>query len=138
MLVSHDRELMDRLCTEVIGLDGRGGASLYGSVDQWLSAYERIGLAEKESRIPKAESVPRPTATKPKKLSYKEQQEFDSMEASILVAEESVGTRQAAVERSAGLGHVALTEACQALEEAQRNVERLYARWQELEAKRGV
>src|SRR5204863_2322835 len=24
VLVSHDRDLMDRLCTEVIGLDGRG------------------------------------------------------------------------------------------------------------------
>src|SRR5262249_4003930 len=32
VLVSHDRELMDRVCTEVIGLDGRGGAALYGSV----------------------------------------------------------------------------------------------------------
>jgi ATP-binding cassette subfamily F protein uup len=36
-----------------------------------------------------------------------------------------------------GAGHVALAEACRALEEAQRNVERLYARWQELEEKRG-
>ena len=41
VLVSHDRDLMDRLCTEVVGLDGRGGAALYGSVDQWLTAYER-------------------------------------------------------------------------------------------------
>ena len=32
VLVSHDRDLMDRLCTEVVGLDGRGGAALYGSV----------------------------------------------------------------------------------------------------------
>ena len=40
VLVSHDRDLMDRLCTEVVGLDGRGGAALYGSVEQWLAAYE--------------------------------------------------------------------------------------------------
>jgi ABC transport system ATP-binding/permease protein len=40
VIVSHDRTLMDRLCTEVVGLDGRGGAALYGSVDQWLAAYE--------------------------------------------------------------------------------------------------
>ena len=40
VLVSHDRDLMDRLCTEVIGLDGRGGAARYGSVGQWLAAYE--------------------------------------------------------------------------------------------------
>src|SRR5207302_2926701 len=41
VLISHDRDLMDRLCTEVVGLDGRGGAAVYGSVGQWLSAYER-------------------------------------------------------------------------------------------------
>ena len=27
VLVSHDRDLMDRLCTEVVGLDGRGGSA---------------------------------------------------------------------------------------------------------------
>src|SRR5207245_1874575 len=41
VLVSHDRELTDRLCAEIVGLDGLGGAALYGSVDQWLTAYER-------------------------------------------------------------------------------------------------
>ena len=45
VLVSHDRELMDRLCTEVIGLDGRGGAATYASVGQWLAAYERADRA---------------------------------------------------------------------------------------------
>ena len=34
-------------------------------------------------------------------------------------------------------GHAVLAEACKSLEEAQRTVERLYARWQELEGKRG-
>jgi ATP-binding cassette subfamily F protein uup len=35
------------------------------------------------------------------------------------------------------VGPVALADACRALEEAQRAVELLYGRWQELEAKRG-
>ena len=34
-------------------------------------------------------------------------------------------------------GHAALTAACQALEAAQAEVTRLYARWEELSAKRG-
>ena len=37
VLVTHDREMMDRLCPTVVGLDGRGGAAAYGSVDQWLA-----------------------------------------------------------------------------------------------------
>ena len=59
------------------------------------------------------------------------------MEAAILAAEEAVAERQAEVERAATAGHVALADACRALEEAQHAVERLYARWQELEARRG-
>ncbi len=139
VLVSHDRELMDQLCTEVVGLDGRGGAALYGSVGQWLAAYELAATPETPgSRAPRPESRPRPApAPKSRKLSYREQQEWDGMEAAILAAEEVLAQRQAAVERGAAAGHVALAEACRALEEAQQAVERLYARWQELEARRG-
>jgi ATP-binding cassette subfamily F protein uup len=44
---------------------------------------------------------------------------------------------QAEVNRAATSGHAALADACRALEVAQRTVEQLYARWQELEVKRG-
>jgi ATP-binding cassette subfamily F protein uup len=140
VLVSHDRELMDRLCTEVVGLDGRGGARQYGSVGQWLADYES-GNAEAARSARAAETAARPAARpaaaapKARKLSYREQQEWEQMEAAILAAEEVVVRRQA--EAAATAGHVALAAAYRALEEAQQAVERLYARWQELEAKRG-
>jgi ATP-binding cassette subfamily F protein uup len=135
VLVSHDRELMDRLCTEVVGLDGRGGTGLYGSVSQWLTAYERVTTETVKSAITAAPQPGR-SSSKPRKLSYREQQEWEQMEAAILAAEEAVASRQAEVERVANAGHTALAGACRALEEAQRVVEQLYARWQELEAKR--
>jgi ATP-binding cassette subfamily F protein uup len=138
VLVSHDRELMDRLCTEVVGLDGSGGSALYGSVGQWLSAYERA--AEETTRPAKQaaakEARPAAAQAKPRKLSWREQQELEQMEPAILSAEEAVVAREAEVERATTWGHVALGEACRLLEEAQQTVERLYARWQELEAKR--
>ncbi len=139
VLVSHDRDLMDRLCTEVVGLDGRGGAALYGSVGQWLTAYSTQVEArnpKSEIRNPKSDSGAVKT-TKPRKLSYREQQEYDQMEGAILTAEEAVVACQAAVEQASGAGHVALADACRGLEDAQRKVEMLYERWQELEAKRG-
>jgi len=139
VLVSHDRELMDRLCAEVIGLDGKGGAALYGSVAQWLAAYERAMAPAPAPRSTAAAPVATaPAAPKARKLSYREQQEWEQMEGAILTAETLVAERQAAVEQAAGAGHAALTEACHALEEAQRSVETLYARWQELEARRGT
>jgi ATP-binding cassette subfamily F protein uup len=140
VLVSHDRELMDRICTEVVGLDGRGGAALYGSVGQWIAAYERADEAQKaESKKPTAAPVAKQSnpTTKPRKLNFREQQEWDGMEAAILAGEETVLVREAAVAQAATAGHVALSEACRELEEAQHAVERLYARWQELEARRG-
>jgi ATP-binding cassette subfamily F protein uup len=138
VVVSHDRDLLDRLCTEVVGLDGLGGAALYGSVTQWLAAYERATAEAAEAAKPDA-PVPARTAPAPqkaRKLSYREQQELDGMEEAILAAEATVTDCQAEVERAAGAGHVALAEACRALEAAQQEVERLYNRWQELEARR--
>ena len=135
VLVSHDRELTDRLCTEVVGLDGRGGAARYAGVGQWLAAHERATEPPKPAKAEPAATRPAP---KTKKLGYKEQQEFDGMEAAILAAEEELAARQAAVEQSAAAGHTVLAAACRAMEEARRAVERLYARWAELEGKRGA
>jgi ATP-binding cassette subfamily F protein uup len=137
VLVSHDRDLMDRLCTAVVGLDGRGGAAIYGSIDQWLADYdpppaERGARGDEVRRAVRASPAP-----SRKKLNFREQQEWDGMEAAITVAEEAVSARQAAVERAATAGHAALAAACRELEAAQHAVERLYDRWQELEAKRG-
>jgi ATP-binding cassette subfamily F protein uup len=137
VLVSHDRELLDRLCTEYVGLDGRGGSATYGSVSQWLTAYTATSAA-REGGIEKKSGVPAARATaKAKKLSFKEQQEWEGMESAVLAAEKAVADRQAAVERAATAGHVAMATACRTLEEAQHAVELLYARWQELEARRG-
>lgn len=135
VVVSHDRELMDRLCTEYVGLDGRGGASPFGSVVQWLAAYDRAADPAPAKAAPKpATPAARPKA---KKLSYKEQQEFDGMEATIATAEAAVGAKTDAVQAASAGTRAALEAACKELEAAQAEVERLYARWAELEAKQG-
>ena len=136
VLVTHDRDLMDRLCTEVIGLDGKGGAAPYGSVGQWLAAYEREQKQAERAEEAKAKPTAAPPP-KPKKLSFKEQQEWDGMEAAILAAEQAVEVRQAEVEAASTAGHARLTAACLALDEARAKVEQLFARWEELAAKRG-
>jgi ATP-binding cassette subfamily F protein uup len=139
VIVSHDRTLLDRLCTEVVGLDGRGGSAVYGSVDQWLAAYERAETdARKQTAIKEKADTFAKKPAKARKLSYKEQQEFDQMESAILAAEQSLAECEAAVERAATAGHLVLTDACKALEEAQHIVAKLYARWEELEAKRAT
>jgi ATP-binding cassette subfamily F protein uup len=134
VLISHDRELMSRLCTEYLGLDGRGNMGVYGSVEQWLAALDRNAERERPQQSTPVAKLPPILVTEKKKLSFKEKKEFDGMEAAILAAETAVLARQAAVEAAASSGHVALTEACRELEVAQHAVERLYARWEELSA----
>ncbi len=132
VMVTHDRDLMDRLCTEVIGLDGRGNAGMYASVGQWLSAYEDANRELEPPKPDKKEKVQSPPKPKAKKLTYKEKKELEGMEEAILEAEEEVTIHQAEVEQSA-TDHVALMAACEALEAAQKRVEELYQRWTELE-----
>lgn len=136
VLITHDRDLMDRLCTEVIGLDGLGGSASYGSVGQWLTAYERATAAI-EKTVTAAITKPTPaSAAKPKKLSFREQKEWEGIESAIMAAEEQVARREGAVTAASTADHKTLASACQALEEAQAEVEKLFARWQELETKR--
>ena len=60
------------------------------------------------------------------------------MEAAILAAEARLRAREAAAHDPAIASNAAeLAARCRALEDAQHAVERLYARWAELEAKRG-
>jgi ATP-binding cassette subfamily F protein uup len=43
-LVTHDRYLLDRVSTVVLGLDGRGGSQLFADYWQWEQA--KMGQAE--------------------------------------------------------------------------------------------
>ncbi len=135
VLVTHDRDLMDRLCTEVIGLDGRGGAAPFGNVSQWLTAHERAAIDAAKPAPSASGPKSASPSQKAKKLSFKEKQEFDGMEAAITAAEAVVTARDADVQAASNAGRQALTDACKRLEDAQKAVEKLYARWQELEAK---
>src|SRR5207253_8558966 len=92
--------------------------------------------------------IPSKTATPPvkpakaapekaRRLSYQEQREWNEIEERILAAEAAVIAKQQEVE-AAGCSsdHVRLQECCRALQAAQKAVETLYARWQELESQR--
>lgn len=133
VLVSHDRYLMDTVCQRVLGFDGEGGTGLFATMDQWLADVRR-----KETPKEKKESPPRTQVrekkTSPGKLSYKLQRELDGMEERILDAEsrlQDLNLRLTAPEiQSDG---AALQHLCLEMEEAGREVESLYARWEELE-----
>jgi len=148
VLVTHDRAMLERLATEVLSLDGDGGAHLVTDLDQALahekkreaarSAASREAARKPDAVAPStAKSTPSSKASA-KKLSYNEQREFDGMEAKIAEAEAKASTLEARVgDPKIAADHSRMAQACRELETAQAEVARLYARWEELEAKRG-
>ena len=135
VLVTHDRYLLDRVSTQLLALDGNGGATFYADLTQW-----EIGQREAESAA--ALAADRPKAAPDKKpgkarrLGYREQREWEAMEAHILEAEARLEEcRSASADPAVASDHVALAKRLAALADAQAAVEQLYARWAELEAK---
>ena len=73
-----------------------------------------------------------------KKLSYKDQREFDSMEQRILEAEAEVERLEGeAADPALATDHERATRVYAALSAAQESVAAMYARWEELEGLQG-
>ncbi|HYO09565.1 MAG TPA: ABC-F family ATP-binding cassette domain-containing protein [Tepidisphaeraceae bacterium] len=138
VLVTHDRYLLDRVSTELLALDGKGNATMYAELTQWERARDAAEQAESAARKAAAASAPaKPQAAAKKRLTWNEQRELEGMESAILDAETRVESLQATVSDPAVLAdHVRSRDAFDALAKAQHEVERLYARWAELEERK--
>lgn len=134
VLVTHDRYMLDRVSTAVLGLDGEGRAVIFADYSQWEQ-----WRGEKRSEKPGREApVGKPAQSAKRKLSYLEQREFESMENLILEGEAALVSKQEALHDAAITSDGALLQQRYLeLQEAQEEVDRLYARWAELEAKAG-
>ena len=136
VLVTHDRFLLDRVSTAVLGLDGEGGWQMFADYWQWEQ-----GRAEARPKpvpeIDKTKPTP-PQLAQKKKLSYLESREFEGMEERILVAERELESLRACLQAPDVVSDGSrLQETYALMQAAEARVEELYARWAELEAKRG-
>jgi ABC transport system ATP-binding/permease protein len=138
VLVTHDRYLLDRVSTEVLGLDGEGAAELFADYLQWERwRAERQKSKSKATAASLAPAKAAPAAVR-KKLSYLDSREFSTIEGRIHEAERTLAARHAQLEdpevaRDAKL----LAESYREMEQAQSALDALYARWVELEEKIG-
>jgi ATP-binding cassette subfamily F protein uup len=134
VLVTHDRYLLDRVSTSLLAMDGQGGAVPYADYAQWEGARD-AGIAAAKPAAPRPAPAAR-AAEKPRKLTYRDQRDWEQMEARILEAEQRLDQRRSAAEDPAvASDHVVLGERLEALAAAQSEVEELYARWAALEEK---
>ncbi len=132
VLVTHDRYLLDRVSTDLLALDGLGGTAHFTGLDQWEAAQKPPPAAASPAARPKA------PAPAPSRLSTSERRELGQMEAKIEAAEEAVAALERQLEDPAVASDaVRLGEVWNALPVARDQVSALYARWEELEAKKG-
>jgi ATP-binding cassette subfamily F protein uup len=79
LLVSHDREFLDRVVTMVVALDGEGNAeTVVGGWSDWAALRNEKAAAARDANRPKASNVNAPATAKraPAKLSYNDAREL--------------------------------------------------------------
>jgi ATP-binding cassette subfamily F protein uup len=87
VLVTHDRYLMDRVSTLVLGIDGFGGAERFADYSQWETWQQRSRDAKDDVRAEAPKESSNPPLTK-KKRSYLEAREYAGIELRIAEAEQ--------------------------------------------------
>jgi ABC transport system ATP-binding/permease protein len=141
VLVTHDRYLLDRVSTTVIGLDGLSAAGHFADYSQWEVWQEKSQktfntVAKSPEGKTSLESAATGTAGAKKKLSYLEAREYATLDRRIAEAEAQLKAARAAYEDPAIASDAGKLIAAQAeLDQAQKFADQLYARWEELEGK---
>jgi ABC transport system ATP-binding/permease protein len=144
VLVTHDRYMLDRVSTVVLGLDGQGGAGLFADYSQWETWLEQNQRATRSansrttaSSLARDNGEPDRKSAAKKKLSYLEAREYDAIEQLVADAEELLQQKRVQMEDPEIMSDSERLVAAHAeMEEAQEKVDTLYARWAELERKK--
>jgi ATP-binding cassette subfamily F protein uup len=137
VLVTHDRYLLDRVSKQILALDGKGHAEYFADLAQW-EEYRENRVAQESRKAaapaPKANAAP----AKPKKLlTSKEEKELEGMEEAIHAAEGKLKEAQARMEDPSIASHVTeLLKRHKEVDAEKANLEALFKRWEELEAKK--
>jgi ATP-binding cassette subfamily F protein uup len=138
VLVTHDRYMLDRVSTVVLGLDGLGHAERFADYSQWETwQSEQLAAEKKAAAAQQAVAAPwQSTGVAKKKLSYKEARELETIEQRIADAEKELQARhEVLLDPAVTSDALRLRTISLEMESAQKTIDALYARWAELEAK---
>ncbi len=135
VLVTHDRYLLDRVSTEILALDGKGGHRYVSDYSQWealqADAINQFTEQDEIGSIPESKPVDKP------KLNSAERKELLNMETTIHGAEQEVDRlEKLMLFPSVSSDPVALGKTWNEVIVAKEKVAAMYARWEELEQRR--
>ena len=137
IVVSHDRYFLNRVCTSILAFEGEGRVSYnVGNYDYYLEKRVVPVSAPASTPAPTAVTTdPKKRKDKPRKLTWKEEREWESMETNILAAEQEVSDLEAtfAAPDFYMKPRAEMLELETQLKAARDKVAHLYSRWHELE-----
>lgn len=127
--VSHDRYFLDRVVDHLIAFEGKGLIRpFFGNYTEYLET-RREEKQQEERKIPSAKLEPR--KERPKKLSYKDQKEWDGIEEKIAGLEERISAIQKEIEQAGSdIGRV--QELFNEQQKVEADLEAAMERWEEL------
>jgi ATP-binding cassette subfamily F protein uup len=136
LLVSHDRYFLDQVATQLLAFHTRPGEEGRVTAFADMAQWEAWRPSQVVTRSRGSAAAPTGPGAR-KKVSYKDQREWETMESRITAAE----ARLAALETECGLPEVVsdgprLIALHEQMTTARAEIDVLYARWAELEALR--
>jgi ATP-binding cassette subfamily F protein uup len=133
LLVTHDRYFLDKVATSILAFENGRALRYPGNYETYLALRPAQRTATDAGKAPPAWRKPAPR--KPGKLSFKEQRELESIESQIEAAE----ARKSQAETALGDPQTyakqpqRIPELQRELDDSAAEVDRLYARWQDLQ-----
>ncbi|MFO7753437.1 MAG: ABC-F family ATP-binding cassette domain-containing protein [Desulfobacteraceae bacterium] len=140
VLVSHDRYLLDHVADTLVYLDGRGEAGTLKSFDQITEEKKQEGFGQLKPKKQDAKKGDREKKEKRKneiEFGFREKFELEHMEENILAAESEVARLEDLIQAPEVIKDPErMVRHCSELQQAKDEVDRLYDRWEVLEAKK--
>ena len=133
LLVTHDRYFLDEVASQIVAFTGEEGKLVsFAGLAQWETWYRN------QTPAPKKNPAPVATSKKKAKLSFNEQREYDQIEGKILEVETRLDELKAEAEHPDNSTRASrLSELYQSIATTEQEIEKLYARWTELESLKG-
>ena len=139
ILVTHDRYFLDQVANKILAFDPyTTGKPLipFADLKQWENWHAAQKKPETAPISEKQDKTIKQAVQKKRKLSFKDQRELDSMESNIHRAEETLAklVQESALSENS-CNAILLAKLTQQMADSQKEIDRLYNRWAELEGK---
>ena len=126
--VSHDRYFLDKVVDRIFAFEGNGKITQYeGGYSDYLRQYEQRHVQEtpQKQASPKAE---RPASSKPLKMSYQEQKDYETINDRIETLENSIAATEEEMSKITS-DYVKLQELSDKKTALEAELEEAYDRW---------